>query len=91
MIFVEFEAIDDADDGGRVELRGADGITPKPPSRALGGSSTGGLIVAFALDASTWPAGPMTLRSWPTMPLATGGGLDLNYTAAEDLPEVIVG
>ena len=38
VFFVEFEAIDDADDGGlwRVELRGADGITPKPPKLGSG-------------------------------------------------------
>ena len=37
VFFVEFEAIDDADDGGlwRVELRGADGITPKTAQAGL--------------------------------------------------------
>ena len=43
-VFCGFEAIDDADDGGlwRVELRGADGITPKTAQAGLwAGASTG--------------------------------------------------
>ena len=38
VFFVEFEAVDDAEDGGlwRVELRGADGITPKTAQAGLG-------------------------------------------------------
>ena len=95
VFFVEFEAIDDADDGGlwRVELRGADGITPKTAQAGLwAGASTGSLIVAFALDASTWPTGPMTLAVVADDAVGNRAAAfrDLNYTAAADLPEVIV-
>ncbi len=95
VFFVEFEAIDDADEGGlwRVELRGADGITPKTAQAGLwAGASTGNLILAFALDASSWPTGPMTLAVVADDAAGNRAAVfrDLNYTAAEDLPEVIV-
>ena len=95
VFFVEFEAIDDAEDGGlwRVELRGADGITPKTSQAGLwAGASTGNLILAFALDASAWPTGPMTLAVVADDAAGNRAAAfrDLNYTAAEDLPEVIV-
>lgn len=95
VFFVEFEAIDDAEDGGlwRVELRGADGITPKTSQAGLwAGASTGNLILAFALDASAWPTGPMTLAVVADDAAGNPAAAfrDLNYTAAEDLPEVIV-
>ena len=95
VFFVEFEAIDDVEDGGlwRVELRGADGITPKTAQAGLwAGASTGNLIVAFALDASSWPTGPMTLAVVADDAAGNRAAAfrDLNYTAAEDLPEVIV-
>ncbi|MGB1123039.1 MAG: hypothetical protein ACPG08_05895, partial [Flavobacteriales bacterium] len=95
VFFVEFEAIDDVDDGGlwRVELRGADGITPKTAQAGLwAGASTGNLIVAFALDATSWPTGPMTLAVVADDAAGNRAAAfrDLNYTAAEDLPEVIV-
>ncbi len=95
VFFVEFEAIDDVEDGGlwRVELRGADGITPKTVQAGLwAGASTGNLIVAFALDASSWPTGPMTLAVVADDAAGNRAAAfrDLNYTAAEDLPEVIV-
>ena len=95
VFFVEFEAVDDAEDGGlwRVELRGADGITPKTAQAGLwAGASTGNLIVAFALDASSWPTGPMTLAVVADDAAGNRAAVfrDLNYTAAADLPEVIV-
>jgi hypothetical protein len=95
VFFVEFEAIDDAEDGGlwRVELRGADGITPKTAQAGLwAGASTGNLILAFALDASSWPTGPMTLAVVADDAAGNRAAVfrDLNYTAAEDLPEVVV-
>ena len=95
VFFVEFEAIDDAEEGGlwRVELRGADGITPKTSQAGLwAGASTGNLILAFALDASAWPTGPMTLAVVADDAAGNRAAAfrDLNYTAAEDLPEVIV-
>jgi len=95
VFFVEFEAIDDIEDGGlwRVELRGADGITPKTAQAGLWvGASTRNLIVAFALDASSWPTGLMTLAVVADDAAGNRAAAfrDLNYTAAEDLPEVIV-
>lgn len=95
VIFVEFEVFDAAEDGGlwRVELRGADGITPKTAQAGLWeGASTGNLIVAFALDASAWPTGAMTLAVVADDAAGNRAAVfrDLNYTAAEDLPEVIV-
>ena len=95
VFFVEFEAIDDAEEGGlwRVELRGVDGITPKTSQAGLwAGASTGNLILAFALDASAWPTGPMTLAVVADDAAGNRAAAfrDLNYTAAEDLPEVIV-
>ena len=95
VFFVEFEAVDDVEDGGlwRVELRGADGITPKTAQAGLwAGASTGNLIVAFALDASSWPTGPMTLAVVADDAAGNRAAVfrDLNYTASADLPEIIV-
>lgn len=95
VFFVEFEATDDLDDGGlwRVEVRGADGITPKTAQAGLWeGASTGSLVVAFALDATSWPTGPMTLAVVADDAAGNRAAMfrELNYTAAADLPEVIV-
>ena len=95
LFFVEFAATDDVEDGGlwRVELRGADGITPKTAQAGLwAGASTGSLTVAFALDATSWPTGPMTLAVVADDAAGNRAAMfrELNYIAAEDLPEVIV-
>ena len=95
VFFVEFEAIDDVEEGGFwfVELRGADGITPKAAQVGLWeGSSSGILIVPFLLEATSWPTGPMTLAVVADDAAGNRSAVfrDLNYTAAEDLPEVIV-
>ena len=95
LFFVEFAATDDLDNGGlwRVEIRGADGITPKTAQAGLWeGASTGDLVVAFSLDATSWPTGAMTLAVVADDAAGNRAAMfrDLNYTAAEDLPEVIV-
>lgn len=95
IFFVEFAATDEIEDGGlwRVELRGADGITPKTAQAGLwAGASTGDLVVAFSLDATSWPTGAMTLAVVADDAAGNRAAMfrDLNYTSAEDLPEVIV-
>lgn len=95
LFFVEFAATDDLEDGGlwRVEMRGADGITPKTAQAGLWeGASTGDLVVAFSLDATSWPTGAMTLAVVADDAAGNRAAMfrDLNYTAAEDLPEIMV-
>lgn len=95
LFFIEFEATDDREDGGlwRVELRGADGITPRTAQAGMWeGASTGNLVAAFSLDASAWPTEQMTLAVVADDAAGNRAAVfrDFDYTSAEDLPEVFV-
>lgn len=94
IIFVQFEANDDQDDGGiwRVELRQEDGVSVRTAQTGMWlGSSTGSLAVPFLLDSPQWPTETMTLAVIADDAAGNRSAVfrEFDYTGANDIPEVI--
>lgn len=95
VMFVQFTATDNQADGGiwKVELRKADGVTVRTSQVGLWqGARIDTLVVPFALDATSWPTETMTLAV--IVDDAAGNRSaefrDFNYTAAADVPSILV-
>ncbi|MGA0434168.1 MAG: hypothetical protein ACO3MV_00740 [Flavobacteriales bacterium] len=93
LLFVEFEVSDAQGDGGiwRVELRAGDGVSVKTAQAGIWeGNSTGTLVTAFNLNASSWPTGPMVLALVADDAAGNRAAVfkDFQYTSEMDVPEV---
>lgn len=94
IIFVQFEANDDREDGGiwRVELRKEDGVSVRAAQTGMWlGSSTGSLAVPFVLDAPQWPSETMTLAVIADDAAGNRAAVfrEMDYVGADDIPAVI--
>lgn len=94
VLFVQFTATDDRDDGGiwSVELRKGDGVSVRTSQIGLWqGSEIDTLVVPFGLNSSSWPTETMTLAVVVDDAAGNRGAdfREFDYTAAADLPNVL--
>jgi len=94
VLFVQFTATDDRDDGGiwTVELRKGDGVSVRSSQIGLWqGSEIDTLIVPFGLNSSSWPSETMTVAVVVDDAAGNRGAdfREFDYTAAADLPNIL--
>ena len=94
VLFVQFTATDDRDDGGvwTVELRRGDGVTVRAAQLGLWqGSEIDTLVVPFGLNSSSWPTETMTIAVVVDDAAGNRGAdfREFDYTASADLPNVL--
>ena len=94
VLFVQFTATDDRDDGGvwTVELRRGDGVSVRAAQLGLWqGSEIDTLVVPFGLNSSSWPTETITIAVVVDDAAGNRGAdfREFDYTASADLPNVL--
>ena len=94
VLFIQFTATDDRDDGGiwTVELRKGDGVSVRASQIGLWqGSEIDTLVVPFGLNSSSWPTETMTIAVVIDDAAGNRGAdfREFDYTSSADLPNVL--